>query len=473
MFILTDQWPVKVGQSYTYRVCTGGPADSTWSNCKQTNTVTDIPPPTAPPPPTQAPSNSNNTACWWTPPTSVSASNLGDQSSPARLYLTWTNPAPGQCSNPDHVAVYRENAKAGWDKLAQLNGTIIHNGQLDNPAQASTYSMPSHYTDSGLQPHTDYLYMVCEGDYGQAGGSTPLGKNCTLSKPALTGGAVPILTAARVNPTTVSLKIYLDNDPGISSISVTREGSDDPCRQGGTLANGLQGCQTVKMVNGVPQSPANIITVYNWTYSAGVNPSWTEVSKAPGYQITLPNDTTVKPGVEYYYTAHVVPNGDSVVVTVPNAYTTAMSQHMVGGVTPPMKGGAPPPLSQQSVSLSAVNLSKLVQPNNLKAVRSDNTSVILSWTATGAVGDTTHVYLMSATAASTPAATFGSAGWHKNATLSPGAPQKYTLPMKPAPSGQRNYYMVCAASSGDKATLCSSPVAETSLLLAPAPAMPH
>ncbi|MBV8281319.1 MAG: hypothetical protein JO347_04560 [Candidatus Eremiobacteraeota bacterium] len=323
--------------------------------------------------------------------------------------------------------------------------------------------------------------MVCEGDNGPAtvntpndgrvGINTPLFGNCMFSKQALTEGADPVLTAVRVNPTTVSLLIYVDNDPGISSISVTREGSDDPCRQGGTLGNGLQGCPTVKIVNGMPQSPATIITVYDW--KTGGTPSPTETRKTPGYQFTLPNDTSVKPGVEYYYIAHVIPNGDSVVVTVPSAYMTAPSQHVVSGVTPPMKGGAPPPLQQQSVSMGAVNLPKLAQPTNLKAVRSNNTSVALSWTTTGAAGDTAHWYLMSATTTSTPAASFGSAGWNKDATLNLNAPQKYTLQMKPAPSGQKNYYMVCAASSDDKATLCSSPVAETSLLLAPAPAMPH
>jgi len=454
---------VKQNASYSYLVCTGPVALSDQSNCLRTNTVSTVPQP--PPPPsqkTQQPSNPNDKSCWWSAPTSLSALALTGQ-----LDLMWTNPAPNQCWNPDHVAVYR----AG-QKLAQLNGKVTYNGQLDNPPEASIYSLASRYTDSGLQPHTYYQYMVCEGDLGQ--GDQPVGGNCILSKPTLTAGANPILSAERVSPTTVRLTMYVDNDPGISSISVTREGSDDPCRQGVTLGSGLQGCPTTKMVNGVPQSTANNITVYNWTWSAAVKPSWTEISKTPGYQITLPDDTTVKPGVEYYYVAHVVPNGDSVVVTVPNAYTTAPSQQMVGGVTQPMKGGAPPPIPHpQSVSLSAVNLPKLAQPTNLKAVRSNNASVTLSWTTTGAVGDTAHVYLMSATAASTPAATFGSPGWNKSATLSPSAPQEYALPMKPAPSGQKNFYMVCAASGNDKATLCSSAVAETGLPFAPAPAMPH
>lgn len=398
---------VKGGTSYTYRVCTGT-AKSDGTNCITTNPAVTVP---VGPPPTPKPTVSLKAAStsllqgeqtqitWtstdatelkldpghqnvaiptgsasvgpgtytitatnavgqatssvsinlvcptpWAPPTKLSAVVASN------INLAWTNPSTSidqWCPGPSSkVLIYRMGTN-GYQQLAELDKSS-NNGTL-----------PHRYSDTGpFQPHTGYTYEVCEG--GSPNWQNP--NNCA-SPPGVvhdssgfgivTGGANPVLTATRVSANTVKLKVSLDQYT-ISSITVTRQGSDDPCRQGGTLGNGLQGCTTTKIGSGgVPVSPANTVTVFDWTSSSGSQypPGWQNTQTAP-FVVNLPDDTTVKPGVEYYYLAHVVwlwsVAQDSQTVTAPkNAYASASLQQSIAGGSIPIKqnGGAPPPQS--------------------------------------------------------------------------------------------------------------------------------
>lgn len=395
------------GQTYTYKVCGGGYANSSSSNCINTNAVTVENPPPPPPPPPQAgvqltanptaieagdetkltwrsenatnlilepgdmtglplsgstsinPSqtttytvyvsgkygtaNASVTVAVGKPcPTWSRPQNMFSLGGMSQVELKWTNPSvdPTQTCPPPptQVVVYRRSAT--YQQIAALPSS---NGVL-----------PVRYTDTGsLQPHTTYHYLVCEGGPPKDWENTT---NCEGNGTS-TWGADPVLTATRVSATSVKLEIAVDQDIGISSIVVTREGSDDPCRQGGALGNGLQGCRTVTTSpNGVGTPvTGQITTVYNWTSLPGCQGSgcWTTNSKSAPYEIDIPNDTQVKPGVEYYYQAKVTWIGeqDSAVVTVPSAYATAPPQYMLGGGPKPIKlNGAPPPPSQSGAS---------------------------------------------------------------------------------------------------------------------------
>jgi hypothetical protein len=263
-----------------------------------------------------------------------------------QIHLKWTNPKQPCPAFLTHIKVYRMGSTVIYQPLAELD-KANNNGTL-----------PDRYTDVGpLLPHTGYYYQVCEGDANSSA------SNCTsLSQGAFTGGADPILTATRVNSTTVRLQISVDQDMGLASLLVTREGSDDPCRQGGKLGNGLQGCRTATIgSNGVATNTAQIATVYNWTYGTA-GPGWTLSSKSAPYIIDIPNDTGVAPGVEYYYQAHVVwgyAQGklwqqDSAVVAVPSIYGIAPAHGtLTGGAKPLMGNGAPPP-SQPAPAMAPV-----------------------------------------------------------------------------------------------------------------------
>jgi hypothetical protein len=332
---------VKVGQSYTYQVCGGGLANSGRSNCRTTNTVTlSAPPPPTPTPtpkPTQNSSNANSCFDQWAPPQKMSA--LGGL---PQIHLKWTNPIQHQCPQLlTHIEVYRMGSTVIYQRLAELD-KATNNGIL-----------PDRYTDTGpLQPHTAYYYQVCEGDANRTQ------SNCSFPH-ANTGGADPILMATRVNATMVKLQISVDQEMGISSLLVTREGSDDPCRQGVTLGNGSQGCRTATTgPNGVKTNAARIATVYDWTNGSTGGPTFS--SKSAPYIINIPNDTGVAAGVEYYYKAHVVWGSggqdfwgqDSTVVTVPSFYALAPAQGALPSGPKPIKRNGTPPPSQPAPAMA-------------------------------------------------------------------------------------------------------------------------
>ncbi|HTS12730.1 MAG TPA: hypothetical protein VMH00_11480 [Candidatus Limnocylindrales bacterium] len=276
----------------------------------------------------------------WAPPAKISAL-VG-----SNINLTWTNPStsPDQwCPGPSSkVLIYRFGPN-GNQQLAELD-------------KASNGTLPNRYSDSGpFQPHTGYVYQICEG-----APPTESGNNCSSLSGVdhdgqafgtVTGGAAPVLTATRANSNTVKLKVSLDQY-GITSVVVTRQGSDDPCRQGGTLGNGLQGCSTVTTgSNGVSTPVGQNTTVFSWTETpqSGYPPGWVNTQTAP-FIVNLPDDTTVKPGVEYYYMAHVTwlwsVAQDSETVTAPkNSYGSASLQQSLAGGSIPVKqnGNAPPP----------------------------------------------------------------------------------------------------------------------------------
>jgi len=388
--IFMDQKQITVGQTYSYEVCTGLSADSSGSNCLQATPVTihqQAPPPAAKPTvkltSTSAVMPSGGATLNWTSTNAASLNlqpGVGNVSVPAGstdvsplqtttytltasgaggtatanlvicgpllppqnlsvfsfdIELKWTNPAQPSCQPaPTEVPIWRRSPPANWAFIAMLNA---NNGVL-----------PAHYIDQGTYgalPHTVNQYLVCDG----ATDSKNL--NCALSGVTFRWGADPVLTATRVNANTVQLKIAVDEADDVSMISVTRQGSDDPCRQGQKLGNGLQGCPTVGP-NGT--SVAQTTAVYNWTASGGAqSPPGLQNGKSAPYVINVPNDTTVKPGVEYYYQAQVGwaignvsgPVQISDTATVPSFYAALpRQQNLAGGITSlKQNGGAPPP----------------------------------------------------------------------------------------------------------------------------------
>ena len=276
-----------------------------------------------------------NVICPNPPPQNVTATG-----GPAGIELKWANPTTTAqlCPVPEQVLPYRAENSA----LQQL-------AVLTKPAHNST--LPTSYLDSGpLQPHWGYMYEVCEGN--APNWINPY--NCAGPPVAVSWGADPVLTATRLNGTTMQLRLAIDQNT-VTSIMVTRQASDDPCRQGQQLGNGLQGCpdNPVTLAQSIP-------TIYKWDFSqqSQVPPGF-DHPQTPPYVINIPNDT-VKPGVEYYYQAAVVWAGtvgqNSAIVTVPSFYgTLSRQQSLAGGVTSIKQGsGAPPPPSQSGTAAVAV-----------------------------------------------------------------------------------------------------------------------
>ena len=311
---------VKPGQTYTYQVCAGGYANSDHSNCLATNSVKI---PMQPPSNSGSGSNSgnsgnngNNGTSIWSPP-----QNLQVTAGTAAVYLKWINPPKQASPPPTSITIFRDDGTGYWQSIAALDQAANH------------FKLNTSYADAGpLLPHSSYRYAVCEGLKAQ------YWNNCATSKFVGTGGATPVLTATRATATTVKLGVAVDNIFGLSEISITREGSDDPCRKGTTLGNGLQGCST-RGPNGMPAG--NVVTVADLKNGMGSN------STSAPWVVNVPDDT-VKPGVEYYYQAHVTWVGptesDSEIVTVPSTYATAPSSRVLAsGAIKPINTPVPPP----------------------------------------------------------------------------------------------------------------------------------
>ena len=386
---------VKAGQTYTYEVCSGPKPDSSADNCTATTPVkVPFPPPPSTPKPTVkltstsplmpsaeatldwtstnatsldlepgvgqvgVPAGSTNVdpaqtttyTITATGPGGTATANLtlcGPVAPPENLsvldvHLKWTNPAQPSCQPTlKDIRIFRQSPPSNLEFIALL--------------PSSNDILPNRYTDEGIYgalPHSPNQYLVCEGP------SDGKNVNCAWSVVKFTWGADPVLTATRVNATTVQLKIVVDEVADVSAISVTRQGSDDPCRQRQNLGNGLQGCPTVGPYG---QPVGHTDTVYNWISGSGSGPS---LPKSAPYVINLPDDTTVKPGVEYYYVAHVGwatgsvpgPEQDSATVTVPSIYGTVQGQQALAGGIKPLKlnGGAPPPPSGSRVATASM-----------------------------------------------------------------------------------------------------------------------
>src|SRR5215469_13130382 len=100
----------------------------------------------------------------------------------------------------------------------------------------------------------------------------------------------------------------------------------------------------------------------------------------------------------------------------------------------------------------------LNQPTNVHAVRVNASAVRLTWSE-AASADLGHLNVMTARSASAPAS--NASGWSKYSAVAPTAPERYTLSSTPAPAGQHNWFMVCAADNDDKNLDCSAPVEES------------
>ena len=446
---------VKKGQSYTYEVCTGASANSTKSNCYTTNMLSPPPPP-PPSKPTVTLNASNpylaqkksgslwDTTLSWTStnatglnlePMNGSDTSLGEvpptgsksvdiPGSPTTYVITATNvvgtataqvtvsiptPCPSFAPPQNLKAMFPYAAELRWTNpstspntpyqacpssptdvvIYRMGGTVASYEQLaDLPANNGLHS--TRYDDPGpLLPHTEYWYSVCEGPaVAQPNGSN----NCSGVSP-YTWGAAPVLTATRLNATTVQLQIAVDQF-NVTSISVTRGVVDNVCIKGQKLANGLMGCPTVHTLpNGtiVPGPPVTtcpggctpatcplsvgmispvyagpMVTVYNWTQIIGSTPNWTFASKTAPYLIDLPNDTTVQLGTEYYYQAEVawatgnVEDSDN--VTVPTTNDVYAQQAALGSGLKPLKLSGGTSGSSQSGTVATPMTAPMLSP---------------------------------------------------------------------------------------------------------------
>lgn len=401
-----DSPNLKVGQAYSYRVCTNLLPNNGGSNCLTTNTIT-IPPKLIEPPPfvtltggsNNIPYGSQTTLSWtsanaykvelsgvgkvtmpsgWVSvfpsatqtytitatassgkqasasftvnvycPTPTIAEPVNAYSGPSGIDLKWTNPstpAGKWCPVPSNqVLIYRMGPDTNGFQLVTTLTKSANNGVL-----------PDHYLDKGpFQPHMGYDYAVCE--VAPPNWLNPY--DCNFPhETVVSWGADPVLTATRINGTTVRLRLNLDQNT-ISSVVITRQGSDDPCRQGKTLGNGLQGC---------PSNPItlaeNTPVIYSWTATPlnSVAPGF-DHPQTPPFVIDIPDDATVHPGAEYWYQTAVVwletLEQDAAMVTVPSFYATAGAKGslLAGGVQPiKSNGNAPPPQSGSMVATAPI-----------------------------------------------------------------------------------------------------------------------
>lgn len=260
----TVNYQLQPRRSYSYLVCTGERANNDKSNCAQSNTVTTPPLETPGQVANGGASSSSNAESGYAPP-----ANVRGESGGSTVALKWTPPNQGA-----FVEILR--AITGGTAPMRVDSLADSVGQ---------------WTDYGPLPHLGYTYYVCEG--------TPSSSfnDCAATGRITTWGANPVLTATRSDTSTVKLSVAVDNIFTLKSLMITRQGSDDPCRQGTTLANGGQGCRTPSVgANGVPVNAPKVVTVYQHTDEFGSN-----TASAP-YVIAIPDDH-VTPGVSYYYQA--------------------------------------------------------------------------------------------------------------------------------------------------------------------------
>lgn len=176
---------------------------------------------------------------------------------------------------------------------AVTGGTSAHQIAILDP-NGTDPTKPTRYLDAGpLEPHYPYDYYVCNGS------PDANRQSCAHSNSITTWGANPVLTATRTSPTIVKLSVAVDNLTTLVGLKVTRQGSNDPCRSGSTLANGEQGCKTASVgPGGVRANVPQITTVYD----KGPGSSFGASTATAPYVIDLPDDS-VTDGVEYYYLA--------------------------------------------------------------------------------------------------------------------------------------------------------------------------
>jgi hypothetical protein len=268
--------PLNPSTTYTYTVCTDEMAKG-GSNCVSASKKT-LPPQ---PPGGGASGGSSSVGSGSTyTNNSPAPTNLRALSGEATVLLSWVNP-----SSTMNGLLEVDRAITGGTSPQQI-AILDPNGT--DPTE------PTRYSDTGpLQPHFPYDYYVCNGSPDASR------QSCAHSNSVTTWGANPVLTAVRTSPTTVKLSVAVDNLSTLVGLKVTRQGSDDPCRSGSTLANGEQGCKTASVgPGGVPANVPQITTVYD----KGPGSSFGASTATAPYVIDLPDDT-VTSGVEYYYQA--------------------------------------------------------------------------------------------------------------------------------------------------------------------------
>jgi hypothetical protein len=212
-----------------------------------------------------------------------------------------------------------------------------------------------------------------------------------------------------------------------------------------------------KMIENITRTPAFPTSTYP-TGAASVIPPYNPHGGGGLNMVAQTfTDVDVKQGVTYTYTvcAH---------------WTLAV---MGSGPSPTPASHVPetscskPVSARLTYTVQRLGIGQLDQPTNVSAIRSNASTVGVSWSAPG--GDNTaHFYLLSFTAAGSPPTNWKAPGWNNIAAVGPTV-RSHNLSVPTAPSGQRNYFMVCAGNANDSAVNCSTPVVEKGLSFAPAP----
>jgi hypothetical protein len=272
------------GGSYSYLVCTGTQKLAKQTNCTAAGAAA-VPSP--PPPPSQGPDCDNpdgypcNSA--FSPPTNVQATAYLDA-----VMLQWVNTANGW--HPPVVQInLGESDGTFQDVLATLpaTGTVL----------PTRYSASAGGGPGTLVPHEATQLQVCEG-IGYIFMPVQMQTNCAVSNTVEVAGLDPVLAVTSAGVNSANLTVIVDNPINLTAIDVTRQESDDPARQGGTLGNGLQGCLLPSPVPGATPRCVNSQVLH-----LSVSHATPDATGSLVKTFQLGPDTGLKPGVSYYYTA--------------------------------------------------------------------------------------------------------------------------------------------------------------------------
>jgi len=265
------------GTSYNYLICAGSKKAANKSNCSGPTADVGVPVAAPPTPPVDC-SSYDALGCQapgFAPPTAITATVYLDTA-----VLQWVNP-PSNLPVPFIQIDTNQFYQYDWDDvLATL------------PATGT--ALPTRFTASAgggpgtLLPHNTAAFQVCEG-IGYVYGYHP---NCAESNAVNIGGLDPVLRVTAQSTTSAKLEVTVDNPAHLTSIDVTRQESDDPARQGTTLGNGLKGCLLPSPVAGA------VLTCTNSSVIHFVVPA-----NSHSGTFAVGEDSNLKPGVTYYYTA--------------------------------------------------------------------------------------------------------------------------------------------------------------------------
>lgn len=320
----TSDYGVKPNSTYSYLVCSEGPKNSDGSNCIQTNSVTTPAAQSSGPSGGGGGNGGSGGSCddpedlgcqpnVFQPPTNV------NYSSSPEIRLTWTNPLQSFPPDRNQINVYPAGDVYMPYALPQL-----------------PYPSTSFRADlTSFEPHSPYAFDVCEGLAFVFSQRT----NCVKTAFENLSGLDPVLVVTPTTAGSVALGVSVDSSEYLTSFQVTRQESDDPTRQGTTLANGEQGCRTTGSIPGVPSSFTQCGSLTKVVYQSPdpLHPNQTPV---PLY-LDAGTDAGLKSGVQYFYQVTATWFGNmgqtsSVVsYTVPPIFQRVPPQRIATGVRVP------------------------------------------------------------------------------------------------------------------------------------------